>query len=257
IAWKTGTSYGRKDAWSVGYNKRYTIGVWLGNFSAVGVPELSGASTATPLLFQLFNAIDHDAANEWLEPPTALGFRLVCAETGCVPNDFCPNQVMDYYIPGVSRSNRCDHLKQTWTSADDKFCYCTYCLPPNGYKTSLLPNISSELASFYEASGVAYTRLPPHNPACNRTFPGQAPVITSLTNGMTYLIENKEQQKLQLSCIVAGDVKKVYWYINDRFYVASAANEKMFFSANASLLKISCSDDKGRNTNIEIKVKFI
>ena len=257
IAWKTGTSYGRKDAWSIGYNKRYTIGVWLGNFSAVGVPELSGASTATPLLFQLFNAIDHNAANDWLTAPAEIGFRLVCAESGKVPNEICSNQVMDYYIPGISKCDRCEHLKPTWISADEKFCYCTYCLPPSGYKTSMLPNISAELAGFYESSNIAYVKLPPHNPSCNRTFPGKAPVITSLTNGMTYLIENKEQQKLQLSCTAAGDVKKVYWYINDKFYAAVPANQKMFFAANESLLKISCSDDKGRNTNIEIRVKFI
>ncbi len=54
IAWKTGTSYGRRDAWSIGYNKNFTIGVWVGNFSGEGVPELSGAAKATPLLFQLF-----------------------------------------------------------------------------------------------------------------------------------------------------------------------------------------------------------
>lgn len=39
IAWKTGTSYGRRDAWSVGYNKKYTVGVWVGNFSGDGVRE--------------------------------------------------------------------------------------------------------------------------------------------------------------------------------------------------------------------------
>ncbi|HEX3767490.1 MAG TPA: penicillin-binding protein 1C, partial [Puia sp.] len=49
IAWKTGTSYGRRDAWSIGYNRHYTVGVWCGNFSATGIPELSGATTATPL----------------------------------------------------------------------------------------------------------------------------------------------------------------------------------------------------------------
>ncbi len=257
IAWKTGTSYGRKDAWSVGYNKRYTIGVWLGNFSAIGVQDLSGASTATPLLFQLFNAIDYKAANDWLEPPADIGFRLVCAETGKVPSDFCNSQVMDYYIPGITNCERCTHLKETWLSANEQFCYCTYCLPPSGYKSKLLPNIPAELATFYEAYSIAYTKLPPHNPACNRTSPGQAPIITSLTNGMTYLIEKKGQQKLQLACTVANDVQKVYWYINDKFYAATPANQKMFFAANAPVLKISCSDDKGRNTNIEIRVKFI
>ena len=257
IAWKTGTSYGRKDAWSIGYNKRYTIGVWLGNFSGAGVQELSGANTATPLLFKLFNTIDHNAANEWVEPPKEIAFRLVCAETGKVPDDFCHNQVMDYYILGVSSNEKCDHYKEVWLSADEKYCFCTSCLPPNGYITKLLPNISPELASFYDGGNVPYTKLPPHNPACTRVFKGQAPVITSLTNGMTYLIENKEQQKLLLSCTTANDVHKVYWYINDHFYAATKANEKIFFSAPAKSLKISCTDDKGRNTNIEIKVKFI
>src|SRR5205823_11833197 len=42
IAWKTGTSYGRRDAWPTGYNKKYTVGIWTGNFSALGIPELSG-----------------------------------------------------------------------------------------------------------------------------------------------------------------------------------------------------------------------
>jgi len=257
IAWKTGTSYGRKDAWSIGYNQRYTIGVWVGNFSAMGVQELSGTSTATPLLFQLFNAIDYNATNDWLEPPRDLAFRLVCGETGKVPAGFCTNQVMDYYIPGVSSNEICDHFKETWLSADERYCYCTSCLPPTGYKTKMLPSISAELVAYYERTNTPYFKLPPHNPACTRLFDGQAPVITSLTNGMTYLVENREQQKLQLACNVTGDVHKIYWYINNKFYAACGANEKMFFSATEPLLKISCSDDKGRNTHIEIKVKFI
>lgn len=257
IAWKTGTSYARKDAWSIGYNKRYTIGVWLGNFSGMGVQELSGTSTATPLLFQLFNAIDYNATNEWLQPPANLAFRLVCSETGKVPNDFCNNQVMDYYIPGVSSNEKCDHLKEVFVSANGKYCYCTSCLPNTGYKIKLLPNISSELASYYDASHIAYTKLPPHDPNCTRAFSGAAPIITSLTNGMTYFIENREQQKFGLSCTVANDVHKVYWYINDKFFISTDAHQKAFFKAPSNLIKISCSDDKGRNSSIEIKVRFI
>ncbi|MBC8111082.1 MAG: penicillin-binding protein 1C, partial [Verrucomicrobia bacterium] len=65
IAWKTGTSYGRRDAWSIGYNARFTVGVWVGNFSGQGVPELTGSEIATPLLFNIFNTIDYNADNNW------------------------------------------------------------------------------------------------------------------------------------------------------------------------------------------------
>jgi len=257
IAWKTGTSYGRKDAWSIGYNTRYTIGVWLGNFSGAGVPELSGANTATPLLFRLFNALDHNAGSEWLEQPKDLSFRLVCSETGDIPNDFCHNQVMDYYIPGVSQNTRCEHLKEVWLSADEKYCYCTSCLPPQGYKTRLMQNLSPELAAYYDNNNISYQHMPPHNPACTRTFGGQAPVINSLTNGATYMITDKNEQKLQLSCTAATGVDKVYWYINNKFYAAADAGSKIFFAPQTPVVKISCADDKGRSANISINIKFL
>ncbi|MFM2307229.1 MAG: penicillin-binding protein, partial [Bacteroidota bacterium] len=99
IAWKTGTSYGKRDAWSIGYNKNYTVGVWVGNFSGAGVPELSGANVATPLLFRIFNTIDYNSSNDWYGMPKDCGMRLVCSETGKLPDEHCVNTVMDYFIP--------------------------------------------------------------------------------------------------------------------------------------------------------------
>ena len=257
VAWKTGTSYGRKDAWSIGYNKRFTIAVWLGNFNGTGVPDLSGANTATPLLFQLFNTIDQRASEDWMEPPSTVDFRLVCAESGMVPNVFCTNQVMDYYMPSVSNNKVCDHLKEFWLSPDKKYTYCVNCLPPNGYITMLLPNLSADMAQYYHSSHMSFAVAPKHNPACTQTFEGAAPIISFLTNGMTYLIADRETQKLQLACMAATDVQTVYWYINDQFYRATPAKDKLFFVPETTKLKISCTDDKGRISNINIKIKFI
>jgi penicillin-binding protein 1C len=255
IAWKTGTSYGRKDAWSVGFNGRYTICVWLGNFDGRGVQDLSGAGTATPLLFELFNALDRNASDEWLFAPAELSARYVCRETGKLPSDFCKDQVMDYFIPGISPNARCDHQRDVWISVDETFSYCTTCLPPNGYKTKSYPNISPALAAFYDEHHVSYEPIPPHNPACGRLFDGQAPQISTLQNGMTYLIIDKGKQSLQLGCKTANDVQKVYWYLNDKFYASALANEKIDFMPEVGAIKISCTDDKGRNANVEIEVK--
>jgi penicillin-binding protein 1C len=257
IAWKTGTSYGRKDAWTIGYNKRFTIGVWIGNFDGKGVAGLNGAGTATPLLFQLFKSIDKKCAEEWLRAPQDIGFRLICRETGKIPNDYCESQVMDYYIPGISSNERCQHLNSVFLSADEKFCFCTTCLPLNGYKLKTYPNISAELSAYYESHHMPYEKLPPHNPSCTRMFEGKAPVITSLTDRLTYLITDKDEQKLQLDCNVSNDVGKIFWYINDQFYSSASPGEKLFFKPNGKELKISCTDDKGRNTDIKILVKYI
>ena len=77
IAWKTGTSYGRRDAWSFGYNPDYTLGVWVGNFDGTGVPELSGADFATPILFKIFNYLTFNQKPAWFKRPASLDFRLV------------------------------------------------------------------------------------------------------------------------------------------------------------------------------------
>lgn len=257
IAWKTGTSYGRKDAWSIGYNEGYTIGVWTGNFDGTGVPELNGAGIATPLLFRLFNTIDVDANTNWLIQPEGTGFRYVCKETGKIPDDYCTTTVLDYYIPGVSDNEHCSHLKKVWLAADETISYCTNCIPPNGYKVKTYPNISAELTAYFEQQHIPYTKVPEHNPYCSRVFNGTAPFITSLTNNSTYIITDKGKQQLQLQCTAANDVKTVYWYINDKFYKKSPVGERTLFYPENTSIKISCADDKGRNVDINISVEFI
>jgi penicillin-binding protein 1C len=255
VAWKTGTSYGRRDAWSIGYNQHYTIGVWVGNFSGEGVPELTGADVATPLLFEIFNAIDHQSGKDWFRAPKEISFRLVCDASGQVPGEFCENQVADYFVPLVSANLQCTHLKTVYVSAGEDYAYCRSCLPAAGFKKKLYPNFAPELAAFYEYSGKAYLKVPPHNPLCTKLFSGQAPVITSPSDKKEYIIEEGSQTELMLSCNAGNEVTTVYWYINDQFLQKAEANEKLFFKPAIGDVKISCSDDKGRNTNINILVK--
>jgi len=257
ICWKTGTSYGRKDAWSIGYNSRYTVAVWMGNFNGKGVPELNGAATATPVLFRIFRAIDAKAGEEWLQPDKEVSMRLVCSETGKVPNEFCENQTTDEFIPGVSSNETCDHLREVWVSGDEKIAYCTSCRPATGYKTKSFKNVSAELAAYYDLRHITYEKIPQHHPDCMRTFEGKPPVINSLTDRMTYIILDKDKQKLQLNCTVSNDVQKVYWYVNDKFLTGANAGEKISFLPETDRLKISCSDDKGRCSTININISFL
>ena len=90
ISWKTGTSYGHRDAWCIGYSPKLTIGIWLGNFDGKGSPMLSGADTATPILFALFSALTGQDTHRWFTKPENLKTREVCALTGALPSPHCP-----------------------------------------------------------------------------------------------------------------------------------------------------------------------
>ncbi|MFN8289921.1 MAG: penicillin-binding protein 1C [Chitinophagaceae bacterium] len=257
IAWKTGTSYGRKDAWSIGYNKNYTVGVWAGNFSGQGAADLSGANTATPLLFRIFNTIDYDSDEAWFKQPDDCDIRMVCGETGLVPADHCTNLVTDYFIPLISSTKPCDNRQEIMVSPDEKISYCKSCAPASGYKKKWYKIVEPEMQAWFDENKIAYVNIPPHNPACEVIFKGAAPVINSPVNGTEYIINKKDPEPLQLICKTSNDVSKVYWYINNRFYKSSNAGEKQFFVPEEGPVKISCTDDKGRNRDIRITVKYI
>jgi penicillin-binding protein 1C len=257
IAWKTGTSYGRRDAWSIGYNKRYTVGIWVGNFSGLGIPELSGANVATPLLFTVFNTIDYDDDGSWFGQPASCDVRMVCTETGLPPADFCTHLVTDYFIPLVSPARKCDNMEEVFVSADEKMSYCRACLPPAGYKKKWYTVVPPEMKEYYDANKIAYTVIPPHNPNCEKVFREGGPVVISPASGNEYLINRKDPEPLQLRCRVGNDVGKVYWYINDQFYKSGDAGTRQYFIPTEGPVKISCTDDKGRNRNIWIRVKYV
>ena len=114
-AWKTGTSYGFRDAWAVGMTPAYTIGVWAGNADGHGVPGLTGARTAGPVMFDILNLLP--ASDEWFEEPSchterserisgdSLGpegprndnysvYANVCTQSGMLATPDCPAQEM-------------------------------------------------------------------------------------------------------------------------------------------------------------------
>ncbi|AXY75772.1 penicillin-binding protein 1C [Paraflavitalea soli] len=257
IAWKTGTSYGRRDAWSIGYNKNYTVGIWVGNFSALGIPELSGANVATPLLFKVFNTIDYDSDQEWFTQPKDCESRIVCSETGMVPGEHCHNTVTDFFIPLISSTAPCNNMQEVMISPDEKLAYCRICMPQAGYKKKWYKTVSAEMQQYYDEHHIAYEKIPIHNPNCEKVFAGGAPAITAPRHGAEYLISSKHPEPLQLTCQTGNDVSKVYWYINNKFYKTAEAKTKQFFIPEEGPVKISCTDDKGRNRDVWITVKYV
>jgi penicillin-binding protein 1C len=136
--------------------------------------------------------------------------------------------------------------------------YCTQCLPIDGnYKEKLYTNFAPELISFYELKHILYEKIPPHNPKCTRVFKtiNNAPTITNPNDGSEYYINKNDSQQMQLACQAANDVKEVYWYINDRLLQKTPSNKPFFFVPTVGKLKISCTDDKGRSSDIWVVVR--
>ena len=119
VAWKTGTSYGFRDAWAVGVTPDYAVGVWAGNAQGQGVPGLTGARAAGPVMFDIFNLLpfnEYDSAysrNGWFKEPVYGDYITaeVCHESGCLKGVDC-GQVDTLMLPRKAvRSEGCPYHK--------------------------------------------------------------------------------------------------------------------------------------------------
>ena len=208
---------------------------------------ISAAERSHSLLFKIFITIDYDTDLEWFSQPKDCELRMVCSETGMVPADHCTNIVSDYSIPLVSPMTVCNNIQAIMVSADERICYCKNCAPANGFKKKYYKLIPPEMQAYFDQNSIAYEKIPPHNPDCEKVFRENGPLITFPVNGTEYLISKKEPEPIQLICNTGNDVQQVYWYINNKFYKSTPAKTKQFFIPEAGPVKISCTDDKGRN----------
>ena len=104
---------------------------------------------------------------------------------------------------------------------------------------------------------ISFRNIPAHNPHCERVFRSGHPDITSPVQGFEYYLSKGAPEPLMLACRTANDITRVYWYINDKFYKAASPTERLFFMPQDGRVKISCTDDKGRNKDVWVIVKTV
>lgn len=255
IAWKTGTSYGKRDAWAIGYSPRYTVGIWMGNMDGKGAPELSGAVMSVPLLLDIFNAIDYNADKKWFDRPEGVGERMVCSESGMLPSaEDCPHTVSDFYIKNISPLNTCNLYQELLISTDEQFQYCPVCCPPEGFTRKKYPVYKPEVALWLRTNLIGMNVPPPHYPQCPAKFSGEGPRILSPASNNEYYIEKGREQQIALQAAADAAVSNIHWYVNGTFISTVNKDEKIFITPPSGWLKITCVDDKGRRSETKVKV---
>src|SRR5690606_2213034 len=112
IAWKTGTSFGHKDAWAIGVTRDCVVGIRVGNADGEGRPNMMGLNSAAPILFDVFDVLPN---TPWfLKPLDSFSQITVCAESGYLASEICPKTTLDipdkqHYVP-VCTYHRLVHL---------------------------------------------------------------------------------------------------------------------------------------------------
>ena len=107
LAWKTGTSTGLRDAWTIAYNPEYVVGVWVGRPPQSHSAGLIGRKVAAPVTEEIFRGLYPRGTAPWFRQPAGLRLCAVCPVSGCQPTEYCPSASCTLQIVGVTAQRPC------------------------------------------------------------------------------------------------------------------------------------------------------
>lgn len=259
VAWKTGTSWGFRDAWSAGVAGAYVLVVWIGNFDGRGNPAFVGVDAAAPLFFRIVDALNLARPAEGVPPrmpPPGVARVAVCAGSGDLPNDACPHTVDTWYIPGKSpfRVSRLHRAVALDAATGRPVC------PPYGAATrfEVFEFWPSDMLDLFRSAGMP-RRVPPPLPACGGHDAAEAPRIASPLRNVSYALRrSKPQDTIALEAGVAADVRRVFWFDGNALIGERAVAEGPLpwrpAAAGTRLLRVI--DDHGRSAERDIDIRI-
>jgi penicillin-binding protein 1C len=258
VAWKTGTSWGFRDAWSAGVAGPYVLVVWIGNFRGEGNPSFIGVDAAAPLFFRIVDALNFDRSGEPVPPPAppkGVSRVAVCAASGDLPNAWCPQTVDTWYIPGKSPI-RVSQLHRP--VALDPQSGRAICPPyPANTRFEVFELWPSDMLKLFREAGMP-RRIPPAVPDCAQDDPADAPRIASPLRGVIYTLHrNAAKEFIELEAGAAGDVRTLFWFDGRSLIGRTAPQRPLQWRPDADgihLLRVI--DDHGRAAEREVHVQF-
>ncbi len=261
VAWKTGTSYGHRDAWAVGWSARHTIGVWVGNFDSTPVQGISGSRHAGPLLFDLFRAVESQgsAASRFRRPPGLLLESIeVCAESRALPGAFCPTRLAVTYLPGRSRLAACTVHRRVLVDARSGELLSGDCVGARRTAFRLLALHPPELVAWWRAQGHEVEDVPPLAAGCRGIPTGEPPRIVSPDPTTAYRLRReapREDQRIPLVARAAAGARRLFWYQDGLLVAEAAPGAQLFLPPSPGLHRLVVTDDLGRSDGVSYRVE--
>lgn len=267
IAWKTGTSWGFRDAWTAGVFGRHVLVVWIGQFDGASNPAYIGIQAAAPLFMRMVDALRAEGLD-----PGEMAHRIspdlqqieVCAATGGLPDALCPVRTRTWFIAGKSPIQANSLHKAVWVDARTGHALCGPHPEAQPHaRQMVVEQWGSDMRRLFRQSGlprrqVASSDCPAssldNSGADNR--PAAAPTITSPLRGVSYVLRLKQPQPLSLRAEAAAGVKALYWFADDALIARVAPGEGVsWLPPQARHYTLRVVDDQGRAESRELAVE--
>ena len=244
IAWKTGTSYGHRDAWAVGLTKRYTVGVWVGNADGEGVNGLVGVRKAAPVLFDVFNRLSGDAYFD--RPLDDLQSINICKKSGFVAGQYCDHVDTMELANKVLEAPSCPYHQIIHTNRNGKRVH-QGCSEEKVESNSwfVLPPIEEY---YYKGKHPEYLCLPAYSEDCEGQV-DQNPIDFIYPDRSTQIyipkdIDGKKEKIIAQATHKAAEAL-LFWHLDDEYLGSTSELHSMDFFAEVGKHTLMVVDEEG------------
>jgi penicillin-binding protein 1C len=250
IAWKTGTSFGYRDAWSIGVTPEYTVGVWIGNASGEGRAELRAAVTAAPVMFELFSTL-YSGTNRhtWFNQPAAdLRHAEVCAVSGFLLGANCAGSKIVELPLSAPAAKACPYCQTIiLNGAMDRRIALETGSPAAvvGQKWFILPPAEEW---YYRKWNLDYKPLPQDERAYNATV-GEANLALFNPEPGSYVLIPRELDGREGRIVFSAANREmdgiIYWHLDENYLGATQFFHEMEARPQAGLHTLTLVDSSG------------
>ncbi len=253
VAWKTGTSYGRRDAWAVGVTPDWTVAVWCGNFDGSGNATLGGAETAGPLLFEIMRILPRLSSRAWFARPwTGLRKVRICAETGYPAGTDCAETVMIDVPSDVRFRSTCPWHVPVELNDDESRSVCSRCWVAGHHHSASRLAYPPDVVQLMRERGIQIETVPPHTKTCPVSAEKHAlTIIYPEENTVITVPRDYGGVRQSVTCRAAGirSDQVIYWYLDRRFLGMTRSNHQMNVHPGPGKHQLTLVDQSGNRTS--------
>ena len=254
IAWKTGTSFGFRDAWAIGISGNYVVGVWVGNADGEGRPGLTGISAAAPILFELFGSLPK---TDWFKMPISdMKQVVVCKQSGCLASIYC-NETKKEWIPKNSHAFiSCKYHKPIHVDITGQYRVTDVCVSPMDMKTVSWFELPPVQEYYYKTKNPTYKSLPPYKSGCAPDIEKAMEMIYPKAGTVIYIPYelSGEQGKTIFEIAHRNPSNTVFWHIDGALIGTTKDIHQLGITASKGKHMLSISDNTGETLTIPFEV---
>ena len=259
IHWKTGTSSGHRDAWAIGSNPEFTVGVWLGNFDTTPSIALTGGQLAGPILFDLLDALSNRAYpenNPHIRPP-GLAEVEVCAFSGYLPGKNCPEKKKVLAPISNLPSKTCPFHQNFQVDIKTGYYLPPACRNGRAWTDKTFVVLPATVRRWISDNQLMAPAPPSPLPECQYPATQTPPKIVAPQSEAVYILIpglNPNKQQIPLEAETSNRETELTWFVNGKFLAKAPAQQRVWMPPSPGMHQIRVVDYSGHFDQVDIKI---